>query len=371
MLVVRITGDPDRPFRATKLNLTGNLGERLADGARAGLATLRRRELIEHDENWTPDEGQLPIADVPRPDPLLGELEDAYAAETGPDEEPVDDTYLGAYALVAIDRERAAYIVRNRRPVQRLHRRRIQAVLSGNQLSEIERLFVYDAGIDVAVWDGKAAINNLNAYESLFFTPQQRETETRQALAALTDRIPVAEPAMLAELAARDRNFARTLRRAVKAGALEVLDVDRVRDNISRWGLDGVHLRDGRVVVELAGTGRWQFLRLLGDSYLISAATGRRYEVNSKRAWPRRWVQRVAVTNGVVTAVASDEDWGQASAEQVLDGIALKRHIYYMFGETIGVTLLGPLEIGDTNLLWAGPDDASNALLELPRFEPG
>lgn len=364
LLVFVVTRDDDQPFRVAKLAPDQELMERVVRAATTTLASLERNRRPEpYRIDWTPPEDELPITPV-RDRTLLSALDEALGDRVTDVPMPTNPGERAGIALVAVQGGQSAYLIQRRPPLQVAGNRRILARLVGNQLSALDEVFIYNGGVDLAVWGSQVAIASLNAYEDLFFSRSQRWGETEVALRALQDRVPLAQPELIADLARRDSRFARSIRRAVAGGVLDQLDADKVRANAAEWGLEGVRVRRERIEVDDSRGARWQFLRLLGDDYLISGATGRRYEVNSKRPWPRRAVERVTVTDGVVTAV-SGRPWGSATAGEVLTDLAAKERLYYIIHEDLGVLLVTPAAGDDGGeVLWAGPDE--NLLLSLP-----
>lgn len=295
---------------------------------------------------------------------LLSEL--IRAAGVGPQRDhPPHPDQLRLYAIVAANDDHEALFIRQQNPVKHLRRDQITLNLLGSRLTRADTTFVYDANFDVVVFDQVAWIRRQGALETLFMDETLREADTQRSLTAMAPFIREVDHANLVAAAETDSMYAAKLRRCLRAGVFDGVDMAAIEQTIDDFGLE-LRVVAGRLVFPRTRPARWELIYTLEDAFVQGRATGRRYRANSKRRWDRRSVTEVVVVGGRVGELRGRGPWSPRAAGDVLADLASGRQVEYIARLDDGPALIEVHSGASRPELWVSGDTAvTNRLLEL------
>ncbi len=345
-VIIAWRADSTSDWQVRRLPVVPPLGDRIRTTVLRGIDSLARRSPDRYVEGWTPDLGTYAVMTAAEVDgPLVSLLLDSYSAtaerdlrptdepEPEPDADPGEALRARVLGLVARADDQKLALVRAQNPVYEMAPDRVTAIVRGSRLSEARRIFTYDGRIDVMIWNGQAIVLNAVVLENLLRSPVRLAAELADAVAAFDAHPLFGGVEALATTAAHDSNFARGVRRVHKAGHLEDIDAKQVRDSIVQWGHETVSV-SAEERLQFEPHRRWDFLRLIDDGYLTSDLTGIRYEVNSKRPWPRVHVSAVERDNhGRIVRLHGPGRWSPRSLVEALDDIDRGQRQYFIVAD--------------------------------------
>lgn len=148
-----------------------------------------------------------------------------------------------------------------------------------------EPTFQFDERFDVILYDDSLfSLNKSNLHHIFRFYDLLRSV-AEQSLATIHGKIPIANFDEFKESCLSHVQKLEKVRNISQKPYLTNVTMDKVRQTIETFQLKvDIVSENGTEKLLFDKSNRWEILNLLDDSYLGSAMTGNRYEVNSKRA---------------------------------------------------------------------------------------
>jgi hypothetical protein len=272
-----------------RLNIGAELQQQFQRIAREGLTGEMR--LLEYEPGYKPDSGEVLWIDLADVEPVRGVVErisnfqDLVIFQENRDEF-LD--YLRYYALFArIAARRSVTLFRATSAKLELGRgSKIGAILRGGQYDTVEEtVFLFDRSVDCWSDGTYMFINNVGNFERIFRYFEELERLAEQTVAAVLDRIPIANADAFRQACTTQRRFMTKLAAIAKRPYFGRITINDLRRTIREHELDIEVVREnGRdhLAFDPDPSRRWTLLKLLDDDYLNSNMTHNKYEANSK-----------------------------------------------------------------------------------------
>jgi hypothetical protein len=272
-----------------RLNIGGELQQEFQQIAREAVGGEIR--VVRYEPGYKPDAGEIiwiNLQDAPTVGGMVERISNFQDLVMFQENRGDFIEYLRYYTLFArVAARRSVTLFRATSAKLELGRgRKIGAILRGGQYDTVqETVFLFDRNIDC--WsDGQYMfISNVPNFERIFRYYEELQQHAEQTVAAVLERIPIANADAFRTACTSQRRFMAKLALIARRPYFDRITMTDIRRTIREHNLEIEIVREhGRdhLRFDPDPSHRWILLKLLDDDYLYSIMTENRYEANSK-----------------------------------------------------------------------------------------
>ena len=278
-----------------RVNISKSIAQEFRDVLESVLAKRRRDaesgDLVLHkyDATSKPDPHEIEYLNLEQHESIQTQIEslsDLHGLEVFAEDNDFV-AKLRFYVITAKDKKgNTAYFFRSYSPKKQLSRSPMfGAIMRNGQYDRYdESLFLFDRGIDCALYDGYIFIFGKDKFQKIFRFYEMLIKTAKATLKTIKAHIPIDDfPAFEAACEGHLQKIAK-LKNIAGKPYLKKLTLGDIKRAIKKYNLPIKTTGKGaNEKLHFDASDRWAILKLLDDDYLESVMTGNQYEVNSKR----------------------------------------------------------------------------------------